>query len=56
MVSKKELLDTLKRYWLLIDSLCVTVQDVDSNIVQVGIVVSSSEPTEKNVMWLQTLD
>ena len=53
-VSKKELLSVLARYWILIDSLAVTTKDVDQNIVIVGTVVSSTEPTQKNVVWIDT--
>ena len=53
-VTKEELLSVLKRYWILIDSLAVTTKDVDQNIVIVGTVVSSTEPTQKNVVWIDT--
>lgn len=53
-VSKNELLNVLERFWILIDSLAITTKDVDNNIVIVGTVVSSTEPTQKNVVWIDT--
>ena len=53
-VSKNELLSVLERFWILIDSLAITTKDVDNNIVIVGTVVSSTEPTQKNVVWIDT--
>lgn len=53
-VSKNELLRVLERFWILIDSLAITTKDVDNNIVIVGTVVSSTEPTQKNVVWIDT--
>lgn len=53
-VSKDELLSVLERFWILIDSLAITTKDVDNNIVIVGTVVSSTEPTQKNVVWIDT--
>ena len=55
-VSKDELMRTLTRFWILVDSLAVTTEDVDNNIVIVGTVVSATEPTQKNVVWIQTQD
>lgn len=52
-VNKNELLSALERFWVLVDHLAVTTKDVDENIVIVGTVVSKTEPTQKNVVWIQ---
>ena len=55
-VSKQELLSALERFWVLVDALAVTTKDVDDNLVIVGTVVSSTQPQESNVVWIQTQD
>lgn len=55
-VTKLELLRTLERFWIIVDSLAVTTEDVDNNIVIVGTVTSATEPTQKNVVWVKPTD
>ena len=55
-VTKNEVLSALRRYWAVIEALVVTQEDVDGNIVIVGTVVSSTAPTQRNVVWIQTQD
>lgn len=53
-VNKSELLSVLNRYWACIEALVVTVDDIES--MNIGIVVSRTEPEKTNVVWVKPTD
>lgn len=55
-VTKTELLSVLDRYWACIEALILTDEDVDDGIINFGIVVSRTEPSKINVMWVKPTD
>lgn len=55
-VNKSELLSVLNRYWACIEALVVTVDDIEDSSMNIGIVVSRTEPEKTNVVWVKPTD